>query len=98
MHVSRHGEQRSRERLGVPKRAVARMADAALKTGAKHSDFSGSMRRYLDGVFLEHGKPNNMRVYNQHLFLFSGETLITVWPVPPKYRNAAMNATRDKQR
>ena len=88
--VTQHGADRVRERVGVPKRAVARMADKAFADGAKHSDFAGSMRRYLDGVFLEHGNANNMRVYNQHLFLFAGATLITAWPVPQKYRSAAL--------
>lgn len=94
MRITKHGGQRVRERLGVPKRAVERMAAAALKEGAQHSDFAGSMRRYLDAVFFDYGTATNMRVYNQHLFIFNGETLITAWAIPAKYRNAALNANR----
>lgn len=94
MRVTKHGERRIRERIGVPKRAVERMAGKALSDGHKHSDFSGAMRRYLNSVFLDHKNANNMRVYNQHLFIFDGETLVTVWLLPAKFRNAAINASR----
>lgn len=86
-HVTQHGGKRVRERLGIPKKAVARMAELALAEGKRHSDFAGSMRRYLDSVFLEHRTANNMRVYAQHLFLFDGPSLITAWQLPPKFRN-----------
>lgn len=86
MKVTQHGERRVRERLGVPKRAVARMAEKALTDGTSHSDYSGSFKRYLDGVFLEYKKANNMKVYSQHLFVFHDKTLITAWLLPSKYR------------
>lgn len=85
--VSKHGATRVRERLGVPKRAVQRMAEKAFTDGKKHSDYSGSFLKYLNVIFLEYKTANNMRVYNQHLFLFNGETLITAWPLPAKFRN-----------
>lgn len=81
-----HGMERLSERSGKPKRALQKLADDALARGAKHADFSGSFKRYLDGVFLEHRNASNMRVYAGQLFLFSGEALITAWPIPPKYR------------
>lgn len=87
MTVSRHGASRLRERMGVPKRAIEKLAADALTKGKKHSDFAGSMRRYLDGVFLEHRTANNMRVFAQHLFVFDGDTLITAWMLPSKFRN-----------
>lgn len=88
MHVTNHGGKRVRERLGIPKKAVERMAALALSEGKRHADFAGSMRRYLDGVFLEHRSANNLRVYAQHVFVFSGEALITAWQLPAKYRNS----------
>lgn len=88
MPITRHGSKRVRERLGIPKKAVARMAELALVEGKRHADFAGAMRRYMDGVFLEHKTANNMRVYAQHLFVFNGETLITAWQLPAKFRNS----------
>lgn len=87
MHITQHGEGRIRERIGVPKRAVPKLAADALAKGKSHADFAGSMRRYLDGIFLEHRNATNMRVFAQHVFIFNGDTLITAWMLPPKFRN-----------
>lgn len=82
IHVTEHAEERVRERLGLPRKAVAKLAEEAFRSGKQHSDFAGRMKRYLDGVFLEHRTANNLRVYNRHVFVFANETLITAWPVP----------------
>ena len=87
MEITRHGEARLRERMGVPKKAVARLAERALAEGKTHGEFAGAIKRYLDGVFLEYRNATNMRVYAQHLFIFAGEKLITAWLLPSKFRN-----------
>jgi hypothetical protein len=92
MKISDHGEHRVRERLGLKKKAVARLAERALTEGATHAQFSGRMKRYLDRVFLEHRNAGNMRVLNGYLFLFSGETLVTCWALPPAFRDAKPGA------
>lgn len=85
--ITDHADQRVRKRLGLPRKAVDKQATAALERGAAHSDFSGSFRRYLDKVFLSERRASNMRVHAGHLYLFAGETLITCWALPPKFRN-----------
>lgn len=87
--VSKHASDRVRERLGMPKKAVTRLAEQAFDKGMRRADFSGSFRRYLDATFFAERKGNNMRVYGHHLFLFQDDTLITAWIVPPKYRALA---------
>lgn len=94
MTLTKHGVRRTRERLGIPKRAVSRMAERALVHGAQRTDFSGALRRYLDAHFHNHSRlGNNMRVYGEHLFIFAGETLITAWTLPNEYRGAARRAS-----
>ena len=90
--VTNHALKRCRKRLGVPKKAVEKMVGEAWERGLCHKDFSGSFRRYLDGVFLRERCGNQMRVHNGHLFLFSGNTLVTVWGLPPRYRKQAAAA------
>lgn len=90
LNVTNHALRRCRERMGVPKKAVIRMVEKAFEVGKCHSDFSGSFSRYLDSIFLKERNANNMRVYNGHLFIFAGDTLITAWPVPSKYRKLTM--------
>lgn len=84
--VTDHAEERVRKRLGLNRKAVDRQAQAALEKGARPSQFSGSFRRYLDGVALKERKANNLRVHAGSLYLFADAVLITCWPVPPKYR------------
>jgi hypothetical protein len=84
--ITEHGRKRARERVGVSKKGVDRLAANALKRGFRHGQFSGRFKRWLDGVFLTHRKPNNMRVYGDKVFLFDRETLITVLPIPADFR------------
>lgn len=95
MYITYHAEGKIRKRLGIPKKAVARMVQSALDEGVDHSVFSGSFRHYLDKTINEEHCANNLRVYNQHLFLFHDDILITAWPLAQKYRKAATRATSD---
>lgn len=86
MYVTSHAEDRMSERLNINKKAIKRQAELALERGKKHSDFSGSFCRYLDRVYLTERNANNMRIYNNSVFLFHNDILITVFQVPSKYR------------
>lgn len=88
MKVSRHGDDRVRERLGLPRKAVEREAAKALEHGRPRTEFSGSFRRYLDALFHQgEYRAAEMRVHNQYLFLFASDhTLITAWLLPVKWR------------
>ena len=83
-----HGNSRVRERMGIPKKAVARMVEKAATEGRSPNEFSGRFRRYLDGLFLKHHKATNIRVYGQYIFLFNTTMeLITAWPFPAGFKN-----------
>jgi hypothetical protein len=84
--VTSHAAKRISKRIGVPKKAVQKLAETAISDGKSHSDFSGSMKRYLDSEFFKERSASNMRVWSGYLFIFSGEVLITVFLLPPKYR------------
>lgn len=88
MKITKHGERRAHERAGLPKRAVARQAEAALQKGKTYKDFSGNFRRYLDKLSIEY-KNNNLRVYSGYIYAFTEDRLITVLQIPVKYRKAA---------
>lgn len=81
-----HALERGGERLGLSKPALQKMADLALRDGIRHREARGSFGRYLDRLFLVERRANNMRVYGEHIFLFSGERLITIFHLPPKYK------------
>lgn len=92
LQITTHGGKRVRERVGIPKRAVARLAARAMADGAMHSQFTGSMKRYLDGIYMERGSANNMRILHGHLFLFADERLVTCWALPERFRRTKPKA------
>lgn len=85
MRVTKHGQERMRERLGLPKRALVRKAALALERGRPREAFGGPLRDYLNYKHASHGNADNMRVYGHELFIFNGEDLITAWALPRKY-------------
>lgn len=98
LRVSRHGAKRVRERLGLPKSSVQKNAEKALKYGCERFEASGPFRRYLDAIFWEYGTANNLRVYNRFLYIFCGETLVTVLNIPLKYIESADILQRRKRK
>ena len=83
--MTRHGAQRTKDRLGISKKIADKNAEKALRYGVTHSEVSGKLCCYLDGIYLLNRRPNNMRVYNRMVYLFRGSTLITVLPLPHRY-------------
>ena len=96
--MSRHGVKRARERLGLPKNAVKKNAEKALRCGAERFDYSGPFRRYLDAMYYEYETANNLRVYNRYVYIFCGEVLVTILSIPYKYYDVADIGQRRKKR
>lgn len=83
MNVSRHGDLRARERMGIPRKAVARAAQRALKDGRSVDDYSGTLGLYLR--FKQRGG-TVVRAWHGFAFVFADETLVTVIPLPRGFR------------
>ena len=98
LRISKHGIKRARERLGIPKDAVKRDAEKAMKYGIERSEATGPFRRYLDALYYEYGTANNLRVYNRHIYVFCDEVLATVMCVPRKYCDVVDSMQRRKRR
>lgn len=90
--VTKHAEHRVRNRVGVNKQSVDKLAEKALIYGLTHKETTGRLHKYLTTLFLSKHKANNMRVYNRQVFLFHGNVLLTVFPLPQN-----MTAMADKQ-
>jgi hypothetical protein len=95
--VTRHGAKRVKERIGLSKSSIQKNVEKALVSGVTHSETKGSLHRYLDGVYLLKECPNNMRVYNRMVYLFRGNVLITVLPLPQKYLACADKLQKNKK-
>jgi len=92
--VTKHAIQRTKERLGLPKKASDKNADRALQFGIRHCDTRGSLHRYITALYWKHETANNIRIYCGNVYIFHGKTLITIFPLPQKYRKTAMQINR----
>jgi hypothetical protein len=80
--VTKHAEKRMRQRLGLNKKSVQRMAEKALEEGIAHSDSKGRLHKYLDWQALSCGNKCKWRIYGEYIYCFSmQDVLITVLPL-----------------
>ena len=89
MVATHHSRERIKERLGLSKRLADKLATQAYERGHRRTEYSGSIRRYLDKEYEYKGGAHlDIRVYNQHVFIFDGTILVTCWRLPNKYQSA----------
>jgi len=83
--LSPHSRERIKERAHLPKSAHHKAAETAWQSGHRAASYSGSFRRFLDGMALEHH--NTPVVWSQRIWIFSTEgVLITILNLPARYR------------
>jgi len=93
--VTKHATKRMRQRIGVNKGATEELARKALSKGVKHHETSGPLKAYLDSVFFRNNDADNLRVYGDKVFIFSGNSLVTVLNLPNKYRKTALAISKN---
>lgn len=94
--VTRHGGRRMRQRLGIPKAATEKNARIALERGICHGETTGALSGYLTALYFEHHNANNIRIWCNFIYIFCCERLITVFPLPQKYRRTVEKLKRRK--
>ena len=97
IRITNHAVHRLRQRCGLPKKAHERNASSALERGIRYDECSGNLRGYLNELFLSHRNGDNIRIYINYVYIFSGTNLITVLTLPQKFR-AAVNKIIMKRR
>lgn len=85
--ITRHGKRRLRERAGVTGGNATRHAQKVLSHGITHAQSCGQLRELMNKQFLMHKRANNLRYYGCKLYIFNGETIITVLNVPDAINN-----------
>lgn len=96
--VTRHAEHRTRERVGIPKKAVRRFAARVITQGVKREEISGGLRRYLDCIYWrDNGSVGNIILYGDKIYLFNVDTLVTVLTVPTVYAKQAARIMRKRR-
>ena len=96
MKVTDHAKSRIKERCGLPKKAIERNAKIAFEEGICHNDCTGRLRKYIDYLFLSHGRGANIRIHGNYVYIFSHTRLITVFLLPNVYKNAVSKTIKRK--
>ena len=94
--LTNHAEQRVKDRVGVSKKIADKVTQRALDNGIKHAETTGSLKRYMDKLYLSHRNANNMRIYNRKVYIFDQDVLITVINLPNKYCGTVDKINRRK--
>lgn len=82
MNISNHARQRMKERCGFNRKAQDRMAEKAFYEGITHKRTKGRLHKWVTSLFFKNCNVNNIRLYGDFAFIFAGETLVTVIPIP----------------
>lgn len=105
VRVSEHAQQRIKQRLGLPKRAMLRLAQLALERGMPHRDFPPGPERYrLDQLHRQNAPDGHAEIFvhGEHIFVFTTDTprvLVTVYPLKePQEREPTFAIYRRRRR
>lgn len=82
MIVTKHAENRIKERCGLGKKTGQRMAEKAFNEGIAHGQTKGRLNKWVTSLYFNNEKANNIRLYGDKAYIFCGETLVTVIQIP----------------
>lgn len=98
--VSNHAEKRLKERAGLNKKASIRMAQKAFDNGITMSGDKGSFNKWLAYIAHKGYDPkiySNIRIYGEFMYIFNGDTLVTVLDVPQQRKKTALAKQKTKK-
>lgn len=82
MIISEHARMRMQERCGFDRRTGDQMAKNAFERGITHGQTQGRLNKWITRLYFKKKKANNIRIYGNNAYIFCGEILVTVIPVP----------------
>lgn len=94
MHITNHAKKRY-SRTGLPKRTIDNVVELAYTQGVRKRDCHGKLRRYVDSLTMDRDH-TRVRLYNNFVWIFCGDVLVTVYPIPAEYQIQAAKILRRK--
>lgn len=58
------------------------MAEKAFYEGITHKQTKGRLHKWVTSLFFNNCNANNIRLYGDNAYIFCGETLVMVIPIP----------------
>lgn len=95
--VTTHAFKRGRERLSLSTPAMQRTAERAFMEGFTRDDSAGRLRAYADERMRDSEEGSNLRFYGEHLYIFVGSKLVTVYKVPASLHNHLAKLRRQRK-
>lgn len=82
MVVSKHAEQRIKERCGFTKKASNRMAKRVYEKGISHNQTKGQLNKWITRLYFANRRANNIKLYGDKAYIYCDEILVTVLQIP----------------
>lgn len=82
MVVTKHAQRRMKQRCGVGKNSVKRMAKKVYDLGMTHSETTGNLKKWVDGLYFYNQTANQIRLYGDKAYIFHNQKLITIVQIP----------------
>ena len=94
--LTKHASARMLERCGIQKKTQSKMVRRVWRHGLTHSESSvdSNLKRWIDGLYLSHRKPNKILLYGNGAYLFKDDVLITVILIKKK-KKKSVNQLRE---
>lgn len=82
IEISKHAEERLKERCGLNKKACKRIAQKAFDEGITHSQTKGRLNKWITSLYFKNKRADNIRIYGDKAYIFCNVVLVTVIQVP----------------
>ncbi len=91
IEISKHAEERLKERCGLNKKACKRIVQKAFDEGITHSQTKGRLNKWVTSLYFKNQKAGNIRLYGDKAYIFCGAILVTVIQVPASLKQMVKN-------
>jgi len=82
IYISKHAKKRLKERNGLNVKSFEKVSKKAFNEGIRHDQTKGRLNKWITSLYFNNKSANNIRLYGDKAFIFTGETLITVLQIP----------------
>ena len=89
--ITKHAKKRIMARVRIPKRAIRRFVMRAVKDGKSIADFDGWTKNYIRDRYRTVNGVTLVSVYQDFVFIWSGDNLITVLNLPDSAKDKIKN-------
>lgn len=97
MIVTKHAKKRMKQRCGLKEKSSDRIAKIAYENGLRHGDCTGNLKKWVDSLYFKERTANQIRLYSDKAYIFTGAKLITVIQIPHNLVKEVDKLRRSKQ-